>query len=172
MKDYKNRGGQDKGRNFSRPSGGRRDDRGNGERVMYSARCGECGNSAEVPFKPSGDRPVLCRDCFGGKPEYKSERPRDTRDNRSSFREKTPFNDFSKLQEQLRALNLKVDAVLNAMNIESEVDVERRKALEAQGIVRPMAKKEPLKKAVRKPVKKDELAKAVKKAVKKKKGVV
>lgn len=33
-------------------------------RKMYTTTCSECGNEAEVPFQPSGDRPVYCRDCF------------------------------------------------------------------------------------------------------------
>lgn len=34
------------------------------ERPMHSAICGQCGKEALVPFVPSGDRPVYCRDCF------------------------------------------------------------------------------------------------------------
>ena len=40
---------------------------GSGERAprqMYSATCAECGCQTEVPFRPSMDRPVYCRDCF------------------------------------------------------------------------------------------------------------
>ncbi|MEA2037431.1 MAG: CxxC-x17-CxxC domain-containing protein [Nanoarchaeota archaeon] len=35
-----------------------------GDREMHKATCAECGNECEVPFKPSGDRPVYCRDCY------------------------------------------------------------------------------------------------------------
>ncbi|HLD33384.1 MAG TPA: CxxC-x17-CxxC domain-containing protein [Candidatus Nanoarchaeia archaeon] len=42
--------------------GGRRDF--GGPREMHKATCSECGNECEVPFKPSGDRPVYCRDCY------------------------------------------------------------------------------------------------------------
>ena len=35
-----------------------------GERQMHKAVCAECGKDCEVPFKPSEDRPVYCRDCF------------------------------------------------------------------------------------------------------------
>jgi CxxC-x17-CxxC domain-containing protein len=53
------------GRDFGRKDfGGRRDDRG--ERRMYQATCAECGNRCEVPFRPTGDKPVLCNECFGG----------------------------------------------------------------------------------------------------------
>jgi CxxC-x17-CxxC domain-containing protein len=35
-----------------------------GPREMHKATCAECNKECEVPFKPSGDRPVYCRDCF------------------------------------------------------------------------------------------------------------
>jgi CxxC-x17-CxxC domain-containing protein len=35
-----------------------------GERQMYPAVCAQCGKQTEVPFKPSGDRPVYCSDCY------------------------------------------------------------------------------------------------------------
>ena len=33
-------------------------------REMYTVTCSRCGNEAQVPFQPRGDRPVYCRDCF------------------------------------------------------------------------------------------------------------
>ncbi len=33
-------------------------------RTLYTVKCSDCGKDAEVPFKPSGDRPVYCRDCY------------------------------------------------------------------------------------------------------------
>lgn len=38
--------------------------RGSGGSQMHSATCGNCGRHCEVPFKPTGSRPVLCSDCF------------------------------------------------------------------------------------------------------------
>ena len=35
-----------------------------GPRQMFPATCASCGQQTEVPFKPSGNRPVYCRDCF------------------------------------------------------------------------------------------------------------
>jgi len=35
-----------------------------GARQMYQAVCSQCGNIAEVPFQPSGDKPVYCSSCF------------------------------------------------------------------------------------------------------------
>ena len=33
-------------------------------REMFPVVCAECGQDTEVPFKPSGERPVYCSDCF------------------------------------------------------------------------------------------------------------
>lgn len=34
------------------------------QREMHKAVCADCKKACEVPFKPSGDRPVYCKDCF------------------------------------------------------------------------------------------------------------
>jgi CxxC-x17-CxxC domain-containing protein len=36
-------------------------------RESYEVVCAECGAQTTVPFKPSGNRPVYCRDCFRNK---------------------------------------------------------------------------------------------------------
>lgn len=46
------------GKRFSGPRGF------SGPREMHKATCAECGNECEVPFKPRGDRPVYCKECF------------------------------------------------------------------------------------------------------------
>lgn len=33
-------------------------------RQLYNVKCADCGKQTQVPFKPSGDRPVYCRDCY------------------------------------------------------------------------------------------------------------
>jgi len=33
-------------------------------RQMYAVVCFECGKDTEIPFKPSGNRPVFCKECF------------------------------------------------------------------------------------------------------------
>jgi len=33
-------------------------------REMHKAICAKCKKECEVPFKPSGDRPVYCKECF------------------------------------------------------------------------------------------------------------
>lgn len=34
------------------------------DREMFTAVCATCGKTTTVPFKPSQDKPVYCRDCF------------------------------------------------------------------------------------------------------------
>jgi CxxC-x17-CxxC domain-containing protein len=38
-----------------------------GPREMFSAVCAECSKPTQVPFKPRGDRPVYCSDCFSNR---------------------------------------------------------------------------------------------------------
>jgi CxxC-x17-CxxC domain-containing protein len=38
-----------------------------GPREMFPAVCAECGKPTQVPFKPRGDRPVYCSDCFSNR---------------------------------------------------------------------------------------------------------
>ena len=35
-----------------------------GEKQMYTAICASCGKEAKVPFKPNGEKPVYCSECF------------------------------------------------------------------------------------------------------------
>ena len=35
-----------------------------GPREMHDATCARCGQETQVPFKPTGARPVYCSDCF------------------------------------------------------------------------------------------------------------
>ena len=34
------------------------------EREMFPAVCAECGKSTTVPFKPSTEKPVYCKECY------------------------------------------------------------------------------------------------------------
>lgn len=37
---------------------------GSRPREMHKAVCAECKKECEVPFKPSSDRPIYCKECF------------------------------------------------------------------------------------------------------------
>ena len=81
MADFKKFGGNRKGGDtFNRGPGGRPGfggGRDGGEREMFKATCAECGKPCEVPFRPSGDRPVYCKDCFQAMgPQERRDMPR------------------------------------------------------------------------------------------------
>lgn len=57
------------GRGFRRGGfGGRRPSfgggRGGDRPTMHTATCSECGDECQVPFKPTGEKPVFCSACF------------------------------------------------------------------------------------------------------------
>ena len=69
--------------NFHRHDRGRP---GNGprERTFTRVICADCNKECEIPFKPSGDRPVYCKDCFS---KRKKDSPfKANRDNRPEER--------------------------------------------------------------------------------------
>lgn len=47
-----------------------RDRRGGFDREMHDAVCADCKKKTQVPFKPSEDRPVYCRDCYQKHKKY------------------------------------------------------------------------------------------------------
>ena len=52
-------------RSERRGGGGMGDSFGGGMgRQMYPAVCAQCGKDTEVPFRPRGDRPVYCSECY------------------------------------------------------------------------------------------------------------
>lgn len=45
-------------------SGGNAGGYSSAPREMHDATCARCGNETQVPFRPTGARPVYCSDCF------------------------------------------------------------------------------------------------------------
>lgn len=107
-----NRGRSDGGRSF-----GKRNfngDRG-GRPQMHNAICSNCGKECQVPFKPTGEKPVYCRDCFA-KINGQDLRKSFTRNDRS---ERPQFRTFAQNTQnqsgensQLKAINAKLDKIL------------------------------------------------------------
>jgi CxxC-x17-CxxC domain-containing protein len=52
---------------FGGGSGGSRGGFSSGPREMFTATCSSCGGEAQVPFRPSGAKPVYCSDCFSSR---------------------------------------------------------------------------------------------------------
>ncbi len=168
-----NRGGGfggDRGGNRKPSFGGdRRSDRGGfGAPTMHKAKCDGCGNMAELPFKPTGDKPVFCSACFSAKREESGGGDRrDSRggDRKPSFggdrrndRDRRPAGgDVSGLAQKVDALHAKMDKILKSLNLPTE------DAHESETVFR--AAKEPMapKKAKVKNVKDGDLKKAISK---------
>ena len=114
-----NRSGGDSG-NFSRGFSGGRDGGRSGFRdrdsrsfegrrqETYKVICDKCKKQCEVPFKPTGNKPVLCSDCF------KKEGGSSSRNSSSGIS-----------QEQFKEINAKLDKILGILEmIEFEDDSE------------------------------------------------
>lgn len=89
MRDFNSNRSRGGNRSFGGKRFGGRDSR---EVTMHDAVCAECGKDCQVPFRPSGDKPVLCSQCF--RPERSSDRPSRFSDRRSGgdrFQEKRNF---------------------------------------------------------------------------------
>lgn len=121
--------------------GGRGGDRfgggGGGERELFKATCASCHKSCEVPFRPSGDKPVYCRECFasngGGndaRPAYRNEGRSDFRSDARPAREERPVrreetrvsaHDHSgeDIKRQIKTLETKIDAILKFLSDQS-----------------------------------------------------
>lgn len=94
-------GGGGGGRSFG--GGGRP----GGQLELFDVTCAQCGTHTQVPFKPTGERPVLCRECFKGGDG--------ARDNQRSAPRGNAGADNSR---ELREINEKLDKIMNALDIE------------------------------------------------------
>ena len=68
-KQQRNASGSDWGSSSSSSSGSGGYGAGGGgydrrPREMFDAVCANCGQATQVPFQPTGTRPVYCNDCF------------------------------------------------------------------------------------------------------------
>ena len=117
--------------------------RDSGRREMHKAVCDECGKDCEVPFRPSGGKPIYCSDCFEGKDGGRSRRPG----------RKSSGGSDKQLLEQVSSLNTKLDRILKML----ESHVEKK----------PTSKKVVIKKVAKKATSKEE-KKETKKVSKKK----
>jgi CxxC-x17-CxxC domain-containing protein len=44
-------------------------------RPMYKITCADCKRDSEIPFKPAGDRPVYCPECFRRRKTMNAHKP-------------------------------------------------------------------------------------------------
>ncbi|MCX6779399.1 MAG: hypothetical protein NTU97_04185 [Candidatus Magasanikbacteria bacterium] len=103
------------GRSFG---GGGRD---GGRPEMHKATCGKCGKECEVPFRPTGERPVFCSDCFREQGQGRGERSdRFERPSRSNFGDEQKqriggSQSIEQFKGQFDMLSTKLDKILKAL---------------------------------------------------------
>lgn len=110
------------GRNFERrDSGGERRSYGNRDYSdrppveMHQAICSDCSKECEVPFKPSGDKPIYCDKCFGKNKDVRSARP-------------SHGGGGEKLDEKLTMINIKLDRILKVLDATATTKDSKRVA--------------------------------------------
>jgi len=128
--------------------------RDSGRRQMHKAVCDECGKDCEVPFKPSGDKPIYCSECFEKKEGGSSRRSGRRSSGRSDFGKRDDTH--KKLLEQVSSLNTKLDRILKALesHIDKKPATKEVKAKKVSKKAAPKTKKTKAKKVSKKVVKK------------------
>ncbi|MFA6553904.1 MAG: CxxC-x17-CxxC domain-containing protein [Candidatus Paceibacterota bacterium] len=134
-------GGFKKG-GFGGNRGGGRSFGGDREVTMHDAVCADCHKPCQVPFRPTNDRPVYCKDCFtkngglagksrsndlakkdfGNKPQFNS-----------SFKPQADsnFSSNSEVKKQLEALNIKIDSLIRTVEAMKPVKVEVKETVKS-----------------------------------------
>jgi len=111
--------GSDRGRSFG---GDRAGTRREGRPAMHSAKCSGCGNACEVPFRPSGEKPVYCNNCFKGKDGgSRDSRGGGKRESGPQYNNKPSYQHSrgevtSNYKPQFDQINHKLDEILNILN--------------------------------------------------------
>jgi CxxC-x17-CxxC domain-containing protein len=91
-------------------------------REMHDVTCDKCGKQCQVPFRPSGDKPVLCSDCF---------RNSNNSENNFSSRTKDRPSQSGISSEQFNQINAKLDKILLVLqDLELDVDGDSEDELE------------------------------------------
>ena len=119
----------------SRSGGGDYRRRDSGQRQMHKAVCDECGQNCEVPFKPSGDKPIYCSSCFESKGGGGSNRSSRTFGG-SSYGKQDNTN--KQLLEQVSSLNKKLDRILRVL----ESGTDNKEIIEPKRVEKKEVKKE------------------------------
>jgi len=120
-----------RGGGFGRRDGGRSNFRSdNRDRVMHQAVCDQCGKPCELPFRPTGDRPVYCSSCFEGKRETGGRSDRFSKNKFSG--QKTDFGskgNNDELKKQLVMLNGKMDQLIKAVETMANTKTIEKEAI-------------------------------------------
>jgi CxxC-x17-CxxC domain-containing protein len=95
---------------FSRRDSGKPASRGS-SLEFHEVTCDKCGKKCDVPFKPSGNKPVYCRECFNSNNSSESS-------SRPSGRYESSSQSSSSSSGELDKINRKLDKIMRALKIE------------------------------------------------------
>ncbi len=93
----------------------RKNSRGNsrdkGDLNMTRVTCASCGDRCEVPFRPTTNKPVYCKDCFGKKDDSnrRDSNRRGSRDNSDRHQNKYSERDLDIINEKLNKIMKALD---------------------------------------------------------------
>ena len=90
---------------------------------MHDVTCDKCQKRCQVPFKPSGDKPVFCSECFRNEGAGNSFGSRDRGDRGRP--ERSSSSGTGMTSDQFKILNVKLDKIidiLNTLEIDSDED--------------------------------------------------
>jgi len=90
---------------------------------MHDVTCDKCQKRCQVPFKPSGDKPVFCSECFRNEGAGNSFGSRDRGDRGRP--ERSSSSGTGMTSDQFKILNVKLDKIidiLNTLEIDSDDD--------------------------------------------------
>lgn len=87
------------------------------DRQLFEAICANCGNTCQIPFRPSPGRDVFCSRCFEKKEGSDSRRPERRAFDRPSFQhnDSQRTTDTSNYKAQFESLNVKMDKILRLL---------------------------------------------------------
>lgn len=153
MRDFKQRGGSRGGfkpggnRSFGRPSFGDRD-RGRGPVTMHKATCAGCGEACEVPFQPSGDKPVYCSACFRNNQGGGDRAPRKEFGRPSFIKSPDYKNTGGDTKREFEAVNAKLDKLTASINRLVDIIADNKSDGKTESKPEEVVKKSAVKKPV------------------------
>lgn len=123
---FKNFGSRDGGNNrggFGGNRGGFGGGRG-GDRQMFSAICDKCGAECQLPFRPTGEKPVYCSNCFEKNDNRDSGRRFESRDNNRDTRD---YRQENTRNTEMEAINRKLDRILDLLTVKEQKELKEAK---------------------------------------------
>jgi CxxC-x17-CxxC domain-containing protein len=150
------------------------------EREMFPAVCSNCGKDCEVPFRPVGDKPVYCPECFQKIRALKGQQNNKPQNNQHNHNQQQNqqrqqqgnFPSNQDLLNRINSLNSKIERIIDHLGINQATKEQTAQAPKpvatAVAVEEKPAKKSTKATAAKKSAAKKPAAKTAKKAAAKK----